>query len=137
MDHHESLSQAFQRVIRLQQNANRVLLISDGQSTDDAARDRMLELMRHTALRVLVVADALELKAVPAGHYPIEHNGQRRNLVLETTRQRETFQQNLGAGQARLIAMAQSLGVPHRVMDTTADPIESIASLLLEAGARR
>jgi uncharacterized protein (DUF58 family) len=136
-DHQESLSQAFKHVIRLQQNANRVLLISDGQSTDDAACDRMLELMRHTALRVLIVADALELEAVPAGHYPIEHHGQRRNIALETTSQRDAFQKSLGAGQAKLKAMAQSLGVPHRVMDTAADPVESIAALLLEAGVRR
>lgn len=136
-DHEESLSQAFQRVIRLQQNANRVLLISDGQSADDGARDRMLELMRHTALRVLIVADALELNAVPAGHYPIEHHGQRHNLVLESASQREAFQKSLGAGQAKLMAMAQSLGVPYRVIDTTVDPLESTAALLLEAGIRR
>jgi uncharacterized protein (DUF58 family) len=136
-DHQESLSQAFQRVVKLQQNANRVLLISDGQSADEAARDRMLELMRHTALRVLVVADALELETVAAGHYPIEHHGQRRNLALETTSQREAFQKSVGAGQATLIRMAQSLGVPHRVIDTAADPLESVAALLLEAGARR
>jgi uncharacterized protein (DUF58 family) len=136
-DHEESLSQAFQRAIRLQQNANRVLLISDGQSADDAARDRMLELMRHTALRVLIVADALELEAAPAGHYPIEHHGQRHNLALETKMQRDAFQKSLGAGQAKLKAMAQSLGVPCRVMDTTADPLDSTAALLLEAGVRR
>jgi uncharacterized protein (DUF58 family) len=136
-DHQESLSHAFQRVVRLQQNANRVVLISDGQSADDAARDRMLELMRHTALRVLIVADELELNAVPAGHYPIEHHGQRHNLVLESTSQRDAFQKSLGAGQAKLRAMAQSLGVPYRVLDTAADPLESTAALLLEAGSRR
>ncbi|RUL64081.1 DUF58 domain-containing protein [Dyella dinghuensis] len=136
-DHQESLSQAFKRVIRLQQNANRVLLISDGQSAEDDARDRMLELMRHTALRVLIVADALELNEVPAGYYPIEHHGERHNLVLETASQREAFQKSLGAGQAKLMAMAQSLGVPYRVMDTAADPLESTAALLLEAGTRR
>jgi uncharacterized protein (DUF58 family) len=136
-DHQESLSHAFQRVVRLQQNANRVVLISDGQSADDAARDRMLELMRHTALRVLIVADELELNAVPAGHYPIEHHGQRHNLVLESTSQRDAFQKSLGAGQAKLRAMAQSLGVPYRVLDTAADPLDSTAALLLEAGSRR
>jgi hypothetical protein len=97
----------------------------------------MLEMMRHTALRVLIVADALELNAVPAGHYPIEHHGQRHNLALESTSQRDAFQKSLGAGQAKLMAMAQSLGVPYRIMDTTADPLESTAALLLEAGTRR
>ena len=136
-DRQESLSQALQHVMKLQQSANRVLLISDGRSADDAARKRMLEMMRHTALRVLVVADTLELQLAPAGHYPIEQAGQRLRLTLQSTHQREVFQQQLGSGQAHLVAMTQSLGVPCRVIDTTADPIEAISALLRDAGARR
>jgi uncharacterized protein (DUF58 family) len=136
-DHQEPLSQALHCVIRLQHGANRVLLISDGQSSDEAARNRLLEMMRHTAVRILIVADALELMPVPSGHYPIEHGGQRRTLVLQSIRQRESFQQSLGAGQAQLVAMAQSLGIPHRIIDTSADPVESVSALLRDAGARR
>lgn len=133
----ETLSQALQRVIKLQHGANRLLLISDGQSSDEAARNRLLEMMRHTAVRLLIVADALELQSVPAGNYPIEHDGERRHLVLQSTRQRETFQQSLGAGQLRLVAMAQSLGIPHRIIDTAADPLESVSALLRDGGGRR
>lgn len=133
----EPLSQALQQVIRLQHGANRVLLISDGQSSDEPARNRLLEMMRHTAVRLLIVADALELMSVPSGQYPIEHDGQRRTLVLQSDRQRESFQQSLGAGQIRLAAMAQSLGIPYRVMDTAGDPLEAVSALLRDAGSRR
>ena len=136
-DRQEPLSQALQHVIRLQRSANRVLLISDGQSTDEAARNRMLEMMRHTALRILVVADVLELQLPPSGHYPIEHDGQRHHLALQSTHQREAFQQHLGSGQARLAAMAQSLGIPCRVIDTVVDPLEATSALLRDAGGRR
>lgn len=133
----EPLSQALQQVIRLQHGANRVLLITDGQSSDEAARNRLLEMMRHTAVRLLIVADALELAAVPAGQYPIEHDGQRRTLVLQSERQRDSFQQSLGAGQLRLATMAQSLGIPYRLIDTAADPLDAVSALLRDAGGRR
>lgn len=131
------LSQALQHVIKLQRGANRVLLISDGQSSDDVARDRLLEMMRHTAVRLLIVADALELEQVPAGSYPIEHHGERRQLVLQSQAQREAFQQRLGEGQTRLTAMATSLGIPYRIIDTAADPLEAVGALLRNAGGRR
>jgi uncharacterized protein (DUF58 family) len=133
----EALSDALRHVIKLRHGANRVLLISDGQCSDEPARNRLLEMMRHTAVRLLVVADALELSPVAAGHYPLEHDGERRTLVLQSTRQRESFQKSLGAGQLRLVAMAQSLGIPFRVIDTTADPSESVSALLSDRGGQR
>jgi uncharacterized protein (DUF58 family) len=135
--HQQSLSEALHHVTKLRHGANRVLLISDGQCSDEPARNRLLEMMRHTAVRLLVVADALELTPMPAGHYPIEHDGQRRTLVLQSIRQRESFQQSLGAGQARLAAVAQSLGIPFRMIDTAADPLDSVSALLCERGGRR
>lgn len=133
----QSLSQALQHVVKLQHGANRALLISDGQSSDEAARDGLLEMMRHTAVRLLIVADAMELQAVPAGSYPIEHRDERRQLALHSSSQRETFQKSLGEGQARLAAMATSLGIPHRIIDTAADPLDAVAALLHNGGRRR
>jgi len=133
----QSLSQALQHVVKLQHGANRALLISDGQSCDEAAHDRLLEMMRHTAVRLLIVADAMELQAVPAGSYPIEHHGERRQLALHSPSQREAFQQSLGEGQARLASMAISLGIPHRIIDTAADPLDAVAALLHNGGRRR
>jgi uncharacterized protein (DUF58 family) len=134
---HQPLSQALQRVIKLQHGANRALLISDGQSSDEAARDRLLEMMRHTAVRLLIVADVLELEQVPAGSYPIEHHGERQQLILQSQAQREAFQKSLGAGQARLVAMASSLGIPYRIIDTATDPLDAIGALLRNGGGQR
>jgi len=131
------LSHALGQVAKLQHGANRVLLISDGQSCDGAAQHRLTQLMRHTAVRILIVADVLELRSAPAGNYPIEHEGERRHVVLQSKPQREAFQQSLGAGQARLAAMAASLGIPCQTIDTAADPIEPVASLLRNGGGHR
>lgn len=133
----QPLSEALQHVIKLRHGANRVLLISDGQSSDSAARDRLLEMMRHTAVRTLIVADALELQPAPAGNYPVEHHGERRRLILQTEHQREAFQQSLGEGQARLASIATSLGIPCRIIDTAADPLDAVSALLRNAGGRR
>jgi uncharacterized protein (DUF58 family) len=133
-DRKQPLSEALQHVVKLQHSANRVLLISDGQSADEASRYRMIEMMRHTALRVLVVADPLELNMAPPGHYPIEHAGERHHVMLQSTHERQAFQQRLGEGQARLARMAQSLGIPCKVIDTTVDPIEATSALLRDRG---
>lgn len=132
----ESLSQALLRASRLMRGTNRLLLISDGLSCDDAARGRLLDLAGKAAVRVLVVADALELSMPPPGRYPLEHDGERREVALFGERQRREFQQRLGAGQAALNSVAQGLGIPHRTIDTTADPLDAVLALLAP-GARR
>lgn len=132
----EPLSDVILRAARLMHGANRVLLISDGLSCDDAARGHLLDLSRKAGIRVLVVADALELSLPPAGRYPMEHDGTRRDVALFGERQRREFQLALGAGQTRLNAMAQSLALPHVTIDTAADPLDAVISLLAP-GVRR
>lgn len=132
----EPLSDALQRASRLMHGANRVLLISDGLSCDEAAHGRLLDLSRKAGVRVLVVADALELSMPAPGRYPLEHEGERREVVLFGERQRREFQQLLGAGQARLNELSQRLGMPHRTMDTASDPLDAVIALLAP-GVRR
>lgn len=130
----EPLSQALMRAGRLMHGASRVLLISDGLSVDDASKGRLIDLTRHADVSVLIVGDALELAAAPPGRYPLEHAGVRREVLLTGDRQRRDFQQALGAGQARLAALARALGLPHQTIDTASDPLDAIAGLL---GGRR
>jgi uncharacterized protein (DUF58 family) len=132
----EPLSDALKRASRLMHGANRVLLVSDGLSCDEPAQGRLLDLSRKAGVRVLVVADALELAPPPPGRYPLEYEGERREVVLLGERQRRDFQQLLGAGQARLNELAQRIGMPHRTIDTTADPLDAIMALLAP-GVRR
>jgi len=133
-DRAESLADALMRANRLRQGASRVLLISDGFSADASARQRLLDLSRHTAISVLVVADALELAPVAPGRYPLEQAGERTEVILQSERQRSDFQRAIGAGPARLGELAQSLGLRWGSIDTTADPFDAVVNVL---GARR
>jgi len=126
----ESLADALARAHRLQHGASRVLLISDGFSCDAQARQRLLDLTRHTAVGIVVVGDALELALVPPGRYALEHAGERNEMVLQSERQRDEFQRAIGAGPARLAELAQTLGVRASTIDTTSDPFDAVVGVL-------
>jgi uncharacterized protein (DUF58 family) len=133
----EPLADALIRASRVLHGASRVLLISDGFSCDASARQRLLDLTRHAGVSVLVVADALELALAPAGRYPLEHAGERSEVLLQSERQRHDFQRVLGAGSARLGELAQSLNLRWSRIDTAADPLESITGLFGVARSTR
>jgi uncharacterized protein (DUF58 family) len=133
----EPLSAALQRAARLQHGASRVLLVSDGWSCDGDARGRLLDLSRHAAVHVLVVADALELALPPPGRYPLEHAGEQREVTLLAERERSGFQAAMGTGQARLYALARALALPVRRIDTAIDPCEAVSAVLRGGGRRR
>ena len=136
-DKSEPLADALTRAGRVLHGASRVLLISDGFSCDVSARQRLLDLTRHVGVSVLVVADALELALAPAGRYPLEHAGERSEVLLQSERQRHDFQRVLGAGSARLGELAQSLNLRWSRIDTVADPLESITGLFDAARSTR
>jgi uncharacterized protein (DUF58 family) len=129
-DRSELLGDTLARAARVLHGASRVLLISDGFSCDATARQRLIDLDRRAAVSVLVVADALELALAPPGRYPLEHAGERSDVLLQSERQREDFQQVLGIGPARLGELARSLGLRCSSIDTTADVFESVTALL-------
>jgi hypothetical protein len=131
----EPLSEAVARAGRLH-GASRVLVLTDGVSCDEAARVRLRELSRRASVSVLIVADALELAPPPPGRYPLEHAGERREVSLQGTRERAQFQHALGAGQARLAALAQGLGLRCRTIDTAADPFDAVVALLAKRTVR-
>jgi len=130
----ESLADALIRAHRLQHGASRVLLISDGFSCDAPARQRLLELARHTAVGIVVIGDALELALVPPGRYALEHEGERNDVVLQSERQRNEFQRAVGAGPARLAELVDALGLRASTIDTTSDPFDAVTAVL---GSRR
>lgn len=133
----EPLSDALTRASRVLHGASRVLLISDGFSCDTPARQRLLDLTRHAGVSVLVVADALELSLAPPGRYPLEHAGERSEVLLQSERQRSEFQSALGAGPARLGELAKSLGLRCNSIDTAADPLDAVTALFGGARAGR
>jgi len=136
-DHRQPLSEVLMRAAHLSHGASRVLLVSDGFSCDEPARQRLLDLTRRAAVSVLIVADPLELALPPAGRYPLEHAGKRREVVLQSARQRGDFQRALGTGAARLAAVAKSLRLHHASIDTTADPFDAVVGLFGRPGVLR
>lgn len=133
----QPLSDALMRAAHVSHGASRVLLISDGFSCDEAARLRLLDLTRHAAVSVLVVADSLELALPPAGRYPLEHAGERREVLLQSARQRSDFRSALGSGAKQLAGLAGSLGLRHATIDTTADPFDAVAGVIGRPGVLR
>jgi uncharacterized protein (DUF58 family) len=132
----ESISAALQRAGRLMHGASRVLLVSDGFAVDDATRGRMLGLVGKAEVSVLTVADALELGEPPAGRYPFAHGGVHYDVTLEGDRQRADFARSLGDGVRRLDALSTGLGLRHRTIDTSAEPLDAIVALLGTSRAR-
>ncbi|MEO6799672.1 MAG: DUF58 domain-containing protein [Rhodanobacter sp.] len=133
----QPLSDVLLRAAHVSHGASRVLLVSDGFSCDEPARQRLLGLTRHAAVSVLVVADPLELALPPAGRYPLEHAGELREVMLQSVRQRSDFRRALGTGAARLTGVAKSLGLRHAGIDTTADPFDAVAGLIGRPGLPR
>jgi uncharacterized protein (DUF58 family) len=126
----EALTPALQRVGRSAHGARRILLVTDGFSFDGDARNALLGLARRAEVLVLGVADALEMSTPPAGRYPFAHDGQRFDVELHGTRQREAFADAMGVGHRRLSELSSSLGLRHRTIDTAADPLDAVAWLL-------
>ncbi len=126
----ESLSDALIRAGRVMRGASRLLLISDGFSGDASVRQHLLDLGRRVQTSVLVVADPLELSPAPPGRYPLEHDGERCEVVLQSDRQRNDFRHALGAGPERLGQLARSLGLRWSSIDTTADAFDAVSGLL-------
>jgi uncharacterized protein (DUF58 family) len=126
----ESLSAAVQRAGRLMHGASRVLLVSDGFAVDEAAHGRMLGLAGKAEVRILTVADPLEMGEPPPGRYPFAHRGVHYDIALHGERQRADFARALGDGRLRLDALANRLGLRHRTIDTSAEPLDAIIDLL-------
>lgn len=126
----EPLSQVLQNVGRVLHGASRVLLITDGACSDEASRRHLVQLARQARLGVLAVVDPLEAAPTPTGRYPLEHDGERVEWIIDSERQQLALPQLLGAGHARLLALTKATGVACRTVDTSEDPFDAAAALL-------
>lgn len=126
----ESLSQALLRIARMARSGSQVLVLSDGDSVDDATRANLVALRRHARVRILQVNDALESSLPPPGRYPLSWQGKVRTVDLESASARARFRQDLGRGALALRQMARELGLPCRRIDTEQEPLAAVAALL-------
>lgn len=126
----EPLSAALLRAQRLTLPGSRVLLISDGLCVDEGARAALLKLARRSEVRVLIVADALELSAPPPGTYAFETPQGRVQTALHGSAQRLQFRDNLAHGHRALAGLCDACGVRWRRIAGGEDPSPALAALL-------
>jgi uncharacterized protein (DUF58 family) len=126
----EPLSAALLRAQRLTLPGSRVLLISDGLCVDEGARATLLKLARRSEVRVLIIADALELSAPPAGTYAFDTPQGRVQTALHGSAQRLQFRDNLARGHRALAGLCDAAGVRWRRIAGGEDPAPAIAALL-------
>ncbi|HET9836557.1 MAG TPA: DUF58 domain-containing protein [Rhodanobacteraceae bacterium] len=133
----EPLSAALLRAQRLSLPGSRVLLISDGLCVDEGARTALSQLARRGEVRVLIVADALELSAPPAGSYAFETPQGRVQTELRGSAQRLQFRDNLARGHRALAALCDAVGVRWQRIAGGEDPAPTLAVLLDPRSRRR
>lgn len=133
----EPLSAALSRAQRLVLPGSRVLLISDGMCVDEAARAALLQLARRGEVRVLILADALELSAPPPGSYAFDTPQGRVQAELRGLAQRMQFRDNLARGHRALAALCDACGVPWRRVASGEDPSPALAALFDQRQHRR
>jgi uncharacterized protein (DUF58 family) len=126
----EPLSAALLRMHRLSLPGSRVLLISDGLCVDEGARAALLQVARRSEVRVLIVADALELSAPPPGSYAFETPQGRVQTELRGSAQRLQFRDNLARGHRALAALCDAGGVRWRRITGGEDLSPALAALL-------
>lgn len=129
-DQTESLSEALARARRLVLPGSRVLLLSDGLSCEEAAKGALMRLSRRAEVMVLIVADALELQAPPAGAYAFDTREGRIDADLRNAGARIRFRDALAAGHHALAQTCDEAGVRWRRIGGSDDPAPALAALL-------
>ncbi len=130
----EPLALALARVRRVAAPGGRVLLLSDGWCVDANAGPALAGLARRRDLRILIVADALERAAPPAGAYAFATTAGRVALDLTSATARNAFADALGAGPAHLAALATHAGVRAERLDAASEPDAVLARLWRRRG---
>ncbi|HEX7324639.1 MAG TPA: DUF58 domain-containing protein [Rhodanobacteraceae bacterium] len=133
----EPLSAAVARARRLTLPGSRMWLFSDGWCVDPAAGAALARTAQHVDLRVVIVADPLELDLVPAGAYAFEAGAARRALALHGVAEREQFRDSLARGVRELGGACAGVQVPCAILRTTDEPDVALRELWRAGGGGR
>ncbi|HEX7340382.1 MAG TPA: DUF58 domain-containing protein [Rhodanobacteraceae bacterium] len=135
-DRHEPLSQAMRRMEPLLRGVGQVLLISDGRSVDAAAQPLLAAWRRRRRLTTLLVTDALEAAPPRAGHFAFAWGGRKARLDLDAAPVRAGFVAAMQAPAQHAEQLCRAAAVACARVDTRADPLDSVMTLLrLRGGA--
>ncbi|MEO5560801.1 MAG: DUF58 domain-containing protein [Dokdonella sp.] len=126
----EPLSRALSRVRRLLLPGMRLILLSDGFSTDVEAERLLPQLAGRHEIAVVLLRDALELAPPPPGRYALHLGATRRILDFGDERVRGAWTERFTASRERLRNMSNKLGIRTLELDAHADLRRALAPLL-------
>jgi uncharacterized protein (DUF58 family) len=126
----EPLSRALSRVRRLLLPGMRLILLSDGFSTDAEAAKLLPQLAGRHEIAVVLLRDALELSPPPPGRYALHLGPTRRILDFGDDRVRGAWTERFTVSRERLRELCAKLGVRTLELDAHADLRRSLAPLL-------
>jgi len=124
------LSRALVRVRRLLRPGMRLVLLSDGFSTDAEAALLLPQLAARHEITLVVLRDALEIAPPPPGRYALHLGAARRILDFSDERVRGSWTERFSASRARLLEQARKLGLRTIELDAHADLRHALAPLL-------
>jgi len=124
------LSSGLSRVRRLLRPGMRMVLMTDGFSTDAESVPLLPQLCGRHEISVILVRDALELAPPPPGRYALHLGAARRVLDFSDNAVRGAWTERFSAARERLRTECQKLGVRVLDLDAHADLRRSLAPLL-------
>jgi uncharacterized protein (DUF58 family) len=124
------LSQALQRMQRLARPGSRVLLLTDGFSTDSAAEGPLSLLAAHCDVAAVILGDPLERSAPPPGRYAVR--AESGNVVLDfgAAQTRTHWPELFAERRQQLIGMLKRRGLGWTELSTDAEPEPALERLL-------
>jgi uncharacterized protein (DUF58 family) len=126
----EPLSRALSRVRRLLLPGMRLILLSDGFSTDVEAERLLPQLAGRHEIAVVLLRDALELAPPPPGRYALHLGATRRILDFGDERVRGAWTERFTVSRERLRNLSSKLGIRTLELDAHADLRRALAPLL-------
>lgn len=126
----ESLSRALSRVRRLLRPGMRLVLLTDGFSTDVEAAQLMSQLAGRHDIAVVVLRDALELHAPPPGRYALHLGSAKRIVDFADAKVRSSWTERFAASREQLRGLSAKVGVRVLELDGHADLRRALGPLL-------
>ncbi|MET0226315.1 MAG: DUF58 domain-containing protein [Dokdonella sp.] len=126
----EPLSRGLARVRRLLRPGMRMVLLSDGFSTDAEAAQRLPQLAGRHEIAVVLLRDALELDAPPPGRYALHLGSARRVLDFSDRAVRSAWVERFANSREQLRGLCKKLGIRVLDLDGHADLRRALAPLL-------
>lgn len=126
----EPLGLGLSRVRRLLRPGMRLVLLTDGFSTDVEAARLMPQLAGRHDIAVVVLRDALELSAPPPGRYALHLGPTRRVVDFADAAVRSAWAERFAASREQLRSLCTKLGVRVLDLDGHADLRRALGPLL-------